>query len=54
MKYQFGEKIREVRNRRQLTLREVADRAGVSESLVSQIERDKISPAIDTLQIIIF
>lgn len=49
MRYPFGEKIREVRTRRQMTLREVADRAGVSESLVSQIERDKISPAIDTL-----
>lgn len=49
MKYQFGEKIREVRNRRQMTMREVAERAGVSESLISQIERDRISPAIDTL-----
>jgi transcriptional regulator with XRE-family HTH domain len=49
MKYLFGEKIREIRNRKQMTMREVADRAGVSESLISQIERDKISPAIDTL-----
>jgi transcriptional regulator with XRE-family HTH domain len=49
MKYLFGEKIREVRNRKQMTMREVAERAGVSESLISQIERDKISPAIDTL-----
>ncbi|MDR1863539.1 MAG: helix-turn-helix domain-containing protein, partial [Treponema sp.] len=49
MKYQFGGKIRAVRERRALTLREVAEKAGVSESLVSQIERDKVSPAIDTL-----
>ncbi|MDR2617982.1 MAG: XRE family transcriptional regulator [Treponema sp.] len=49
MKYQFGEKIRAVRERRSLTLREVAEKAGVSESLVSQIERNRISPAIDTL-----
>jgi transcriptional regulator with XRE-family HTH domain len=49
MKYRFGEKIRTVRERRSLTLREVADRAGVSESLVSQIERNRVSPAIDTL-----
>jgi len=47
--YQFGEKIRSVRERRSLTLREVAEKAGVSESLVSQIERNRISPAIDTL-----
>ena len=49
MKYQFGEKIRSVRERRSLTLREVAERAGVSESLVSQIERNRVSPAIETL-----
>ncbi|MDR1374861.1 MAG: XRE family transcriptional regulator [Treponema sp.] len=49
MAYGFGEKIRLVRERRGLTLREVAERAGVSESLVSQIERNRVSPAIDTL-----
>jgi transcriptional regulator with XRE-family HTH domain len=49
MRYCFGEKIRAVRERRALTLREVADRAGVSESLVSQVERNRVSPAIDTL-----
>jgi transcriptional regulator with XRE-family HTH domain len=49
MKYQFGEKIREVRERKQMTIREVAEKAGVSESLISQIERNRISPAIDTL-----
>jgi transcriptional regulator with XRE-family HTH domain len=49
MGYHFGEKIRAVRERQKLTLREVAGRAGVSESLVSQIERNRVSPAIDTL-----
>lgn len=49
MRYRFGEKIREVRERRSLTLKDVADKAGVSESLVSQIERNRVSPAIDTL-----
>jgi transcriptional regulator with XRE-family HTH domain len=49
MRYNFGEKIRSVRERRSLTLREVAETAGVSESLVSQIERNRVSPAIDTL-----
>jgi transcriptional regulator with XRE-family HTH domain len=49
MKYRVGEKIRLVRERKTLTLRQVAQEAGVSESLVSQIERNKVSPAIDTL-----
>jgi transcriptional regulator with XRE-family HTH domain len=49
MKYQFGQKIREVRERKRMTIREVAKAAGVSESLISQIERNRISPAIDTL-----
>ena len=49
MMHPFGEKIREVRERKHLTMREVAEKAGVSESLISQIERNKISPAIDTL-----
>ncbi|MDR1909722.1 MAG: XRE family transcriptional regulator [Spirochaetaceae bacterium] len=49
MEYHFGEKLRAVRERQKLTLREVAARAGVSESLVSQIERERVSPAIDTL-----
>ena len=48
-RYNFGEKIRKVREKKKLTMKEVAEKAGVSESLVSQIERNKISPAIDTL-----
>lgn len=47
--YRFGEKLRSVRERKGYTLKKVATRAGVSESLVSQIERNKVSPAIDTL-----
>jgi len=49
MKYQFGDKLREVRQRAGMTMKEVADLAGVSESLISQIERNHVSPAIDTL-----
>ncbi|MGC8764682.1 MAG: helix-turn-helix domain-containing protein [Brevinematia bacterium] len=49
MKYRFGSKIRRVREKKGLTLKNVADKLEVSESLLSQIERDKISPAIDTL-----
>ena len=47
--FRMGEKIRAVRERKGYTLKAVARRAGVSESLISQIERDKVSPAIDTL-----
>jgi transcriptional regulator with XRE-family HTH domain len=49
MRYWFGEKIRAVRERKGFTLKETAEKAGVSESLVSQIERNRVSPAIDTL-----
>ncbi len=49
VKYKFGGKLRAVRERKNITLKAVALRAGVSESLVSQIERNKVSPSIDTL-----
>jgi transcriptional regulator with XRE-family HTH domain len=52
MKYKFGEKLRAVRERRGYTLKDVAKRASVSESLVSQIERNKVSPSVDTLLLI--
>lgn len=47
--FRVGEKIRTVRENKGYTLKMVAKAAGVSESLVSQIERNHISPAIDTL-----
>lgn len=47
--YHFGEKLRKVREHKGYTLKIVAQKAGVSESLVSQIERNHVSPAIDTL-----
>ncbi|MBW1912730.1 MAG: helix-turn-helix transcriptional regulator, partial [Deltaproteobacteria bacterium] len=49
MKYRFGDKLRRVREKRKVTMKEVALKAGVSESLISQIETNKVSPAIDTL-----
>jgi len=49
LQYCFGEKLRTVRERKRLTLKEVAGMAGVSESLISQIERNRVSPSIDTL-----
>lgn len=50
--YHFGEKLRQVREHKGYTLKVVAQRAGVSESLVSQIERNHVSPAIDTLLVL--
>ncbi|URA09632.1 helix-turn-helix domain-containing protein [Thermospira aquatica] len=49
MKYRFGSRLREAREKKGLTLRQVAENVGVSESLISQIERDRVSPAMDTL-----
>lgn len=52
MKYKFGHKLRSVRERKGYTLKDVAVKAEVSESLISQIERNKVSPSIDTLLLI--
>ena len=41
--------LRAIRNSRHLTIKEVAAKAGVSSSLLSQIERNRISPSLDTL-----
>ena len=41
--YHFGEKLRSVREHKGYTLKVVAQKAGVSESLVSQIERNHVS-----------
>ena len=46
---QLGTRIRSLRQARDLTLREVADRAGVTESFLSQVERDVTSPSIATV-----
>ena len=39
-----------MRQARRLTLRELADRAGVTESFLSQVEREVASPSIATVQ----
>ena len=49
IQYDIGSKLRDVRERKGLTLRQVAEMAGVSESLVSQIERNRVSPSMDTM-----
>jgi transcriptional regulator with XRE-family HTH domain len=46
----LGPRIRGLRQARRLTLRAVADRAGVTESFLSQVEREVTSPSIATVQ----
>jgi transcriptional regulator with XRE-family HTH domain len=46
---QLGATIRTLRQARHLTLRDVAERAGVTESFLSQVERDVASPSIATV-----
>lgn len=49
----IGLHVRELRRRRHLSSRELAARAGVSHSTISLIERDRMSPSIDTLGAIV-
>lgn len=49
MKTKLGALLRAIRNTQHLTIKEVASKAGVSSSLLSQIERNRISPSLDTL-----
>ena len=47
---ELGSRIRALRKARRRTLRQVAARAGVTESFLSQVERDVTSPSIATVQ----
>lgn len=49
----IGEHLRELRRRRALSVRELAIRSGISHSTISLIERDRISPSVDTLAAIL-
>ncbi len=44
-----GSRLRAERERREISLRELARRVGVSPSLVSQIELDRVNPSVSTL-----
>jgi transcriptional regulator with XRE-family HTH domain len=46
----LGERLRELRLRHRVTLREVAAAAGVSESFVSQVERGVANPSMASLR----
>ncbi len=45
----IGERLKEIRNIRQLTLDDVADLTGVSKPMLGQIERGRSSPTINIL-----
>ena len=46
----LGDKLRDLRLAKQLTLQQVAERAGYTAGYVSQIEHDKASPSIASLK----
>src|SRR5437867_13234104 len=45
----IGARLRAERERLEISLRELARRVGVSPSLVSQIELDRVNPSVSTL-----
>jgi transcriptional regulator with XRE-family HTH domain len=47
---EMGGRLRTIRTRRRATLREVAERAELSESFLSQVERGVASPSVASLQ----
>jgi transcriptional regulator with XRE-family HTH domain len=49
----FGAQLKQLRARRNVCVREVAIRSGVSHSTISLIERDRVSPSVDTLAAIL-
>ena len=48
-KLKIGAKLRQARKARRLTLKELADRIGSSESLISKIENERVIPSLQTL-----
>lgn len=49
---EIGRRLREARNAKSLSLDAVAKRCGISPSLLSQVERGKVSPSLATLHAI--
>jgi transcriptional regulator with XRE-family HTH domain len=46
----IGQKIRALRQAKQMTVREIASLAGVTPGLISQIEHGRVSPSLSTLK----
>lgn len=49
----IGRHVKELRQRRRLTVRELATRSGIAHATISLIERDQTSPSIDTLSAVL-
>ncbi len=49
MNAEIGRKIRDLRNRNELTQQELADRAELTKGFISQLERGQVSPSVVTL-----
>lgn len=47
---QLGSRIRELRNEREITLRELAQHTNITESFLSQVERGAANPSVATLR----
>jgi transcriptional regulator with XRE-family HTH domain len=45
----LGAKLREVRRQRNLTMKQVASAADLTESFISQVERDSVNPSVGSL-----
>jgi transcriptional regulator with XRE-family HTH domain len=52
-KLNIGAKLRQARKAHRLTLKELADRIGSSESLISKIENERVIPSLQTLHKIV-
>ena len=49
----IGEKLRELRTERGLTLEQVAEAAALSKAYISQLENDKANPSLSSLQAVV-
>lgn len=47
---ELGKKLQGYRNLRKLTIKELADKTGITPSMLSQIERELVNPSINTLK----
>ncbi len=45
----IGGKVRRIRREKNMTIQQLAEKAGLSKGLISQIENDQVSPPISTL-----
>ena len=50
IKILFGKRLRKLRRMRDWTQEEMAEKCGMSSDFISQLERGKNSPSLDTLQ----